>query len=92
MRVFEDMAILPASLLNHYAYSDAPFRPNEAVELVHEPITLQEIVNIWDALKPNLQTAIPYVVRMVLIDSNIAVDEGAPVQARTSKYSKEVEQ
>ncbi|MGH2497413.1 MAG: DUF4255 domain-containing protein [Ktedonobacteraceae bacterium] len=92
MRLLEDMAILPASLLNHYSSADAPFRPDEAVELVQEPITLQEIVNIWDAFKPNLQTAVPYVVRMVLIDSDIAVDEGAPVQARTSHYSKGVAQ
>jgi hypothetical protein len=92
MRVLEDTPILPASILNHYGSADRSFQDNEAVELVHEPISLQEIVNIWDALKPNLQTAIPYVVRMVSIDSTVPLDEGAPVQARANMYNKGVAQ
>lgn len=91
MRMFEDTPILSASLLNHYASAEAPFQPYEAVELVHEPISLQDIVNIWDALKPDLQTSIPYVVRMVLIDSALPLDEGTIVQARTNAYRKGVE-
>lgn len=91
MRILEDTPLLSANLLNHYGSAEATFASHEAIELLYEPISLQEIVNIWDALKPNLQTAIPYVVRMVLLDSAVTVDEGAVVQARTTLHGKGVE-
>ncbi len=88
MRVLEDTPILPARVLNYYASGDETFRPNEAVEMVCEPITLQEIVNIWDAFKPNLQTSVAYVARMIEIDSPNELVEGKPVQTRAFDFGK----
>jgi hypothetical protein len=89
MRVLEDTPILPAKVLNHYGSAGETFRPSEAVELVCEPITLQEIVNIWDAFKPNLQVSVAYVARMIEIDSPIEMVEGPPVQTQVFDFGKE---
>jgi hypothetical protein len=89
MRVLEDTPILPAKVLNYYGSAGETFRPNEAVELVCQPISLQEVVNIWDAFKPSLQVSVAYIARMIEIDSPIEVIEGPPVQTRVFNFGKE---
>jgi hypothetical protein len=90
MRTLENIPILSAEIMNYYATTGAPgesvFHPNETVELVCEPISLQEIVNIWDAFKPNLQLSVAYVARMILLDSEIPLWEGEIVQTRVFDY------
>lgn len=88
MRVLEDTPILPSGLLNSFGPEAEVFRPDEAVELVCEPLSLQEIINIWDAFKPNLQISTAYVARMILIDSMIEEIEGPLVQARVFSMGK----
>ncbi len=83
MRALEDTAILPAELLNHYGTGGDIFHPYEAVEVICEPLALQEIVNIWDAFKPNLQLSVAYVARMVSIDSLVPLPDTQLVQTRT---------
>lgn len=92
MRVLEDTAILPATLLNHHSSEANTFRPNEAVELVSEPLSLQEIVNIWDAFKPNLQLSVAYVARMVMIDSQVELTVAPLAQTREFDMAKELAQ
>lgn len=87
VRVLEDMSILPASVLNHYGEGDI-FRSDEAVELVWEPLALQELVNIWDAFKPNFQISVSYVVRMLEIDSTLPLTEAPLVQTRVMNFGK----
>ena len=89
MRALEDTPILPSSLLNRFSTDPETFSPTEAVELVSEPLTLQDIVNIWDAFKPNLQISVAYVARMVLIDSTVTLPDSAPVQTRVFDFGKE---
>ena len=88
MRTLEDTPILPAKLLNYYGSGSETFRPDESVELVCEPIALQEIVNIWDAFKPNLQISVAYIVRMIEIDSSVELIEGVPAQTRVLSFGK----
>src|SRR6266571_2671364 len=52
-------------------------------------LTLEDIVNIWDAFKPNLQISVAYVARMVLIDSTVTLPDSAPVQTRVFDFGKE---
>jgi hypothetical protein len=94
MRVLENTAILPVGLLNRYVPETESFRSNETVELVFEPLSLQEIVNIWDVFKPNLQLSVAYVVRMLLIDSDIELSaaNGQLVQTREYGFGKGVTQ
>ena len=86
MRVLEDTPILPTGLLNRYGTEPETFRPNETVELVCEPISLQEIVNIWDAFKSNLQLSAAYVARMITIDSQVEISQGVPTQTRVFDF------
>ena len=87
IRVLEDMSILPASVLNHYGEGDI-FHTEEAVELIWEPLPLQEIVHIWDAFKPNFQISVSYVVRMLEIDSELPLAEASLVQTRVINFAR----
>jgi hypothetical protein len=73
MRLLEDNTILPASLLNRYLKEPDVFREDETVELVSDPLPLADYNNLWDKVKPRMQTSVAYVARMVLIDSDIDV-------------------
>lgn len=88
MRTLEDTPIFPAKVLNYYGSGGETFRPEEAVELVCEPIALQEIINIWDAFKPNLQISVAYVARMIEIDSTIELIEEPPAQTHVLSIGK----
>lgn len=91
MRQLEDNAILPAGLLNRFLKEPDVFRADETVELVAEPLSLADFTNVWDKLKPRMQTSVTYVARMVLIDSDIALHEGPPVHTRVFNVAKVVE-
>lgn len=82
MRLMEDQAILSAGHLNHYMPETDTFAPNEAVEIVCEPLSLADYLTLWDRLLPRLPASATYGIRMVLLDSDIAVDEAPRVQTR----------
>ncbi len=88
MRQIEDAAILPAGLLNRYLQEPDVFRSDETVELVSDPLALADFTNVWDKLKPRMQTSMTYVARMVLIDSDIDLREGPLVQTRKFDMAK----
>ncbi len=87
MRALEDNTILPAGLLNKYLRESDVFRADETVELISDPLPLGDLTNVWDKLKPRMQTSMTYVARMVLIDSDIALYEGKAVQTRIFDYA-----
>jgi len=82
MRELDDMAILPAGVLNHYVTETDTFRSDETVELVLESLSLQDIVNIWDVFKPNLQISVAYVARLIAIESQVQIPDAGLVQTR----------
>lgn len=91
MRELENMPILPANLLNHHVQEVDTFRPNEAVELICEPIPLQEMNTLWDgfrANRTNQHLSVTYVARMLLIESDLAIGEYPPVQTRVVNVGK----
>ena len=89
MRVLEDTPILPAGLLNHLMPESETFHANETVELVCETLSLQDWTALWDKLKPQIQTSVTYVARMVPIESNIELTGSGLVQTREFKKSSE---
>lgn len=91
MRHLEDNPSLPAGLLNRYLKERDVFRPEETVDLVFEALSLADFTNIWDKVKPRLQTSALYIARMVLIDSDIDLTEGRPVQTRVFEMAKMTE-
>jgi len=82
IRELGNMPILPSGLLNHFGPEADIFHQDEAVELVFEPLTLQDFANIWEPLKPNLQPSATYVARMVTIESTVQVTDGSNAQTR----------
>jgi hypothetical protein len=82
MRTLEDTPILQAGYLNHYAPEPNIFQAAETVELFYEPISVQDMVAIWDVFKPNQQLSVTYVARMVSIESERGTPEAEAVQTR----------
>lgn len=82
VRTLEDAPILPASMLNRLQ-TKAVFRETETVELVCDPLSLQDLNVIWEVVKPNPPLSISYVARMIAIESEIPLVEGDLVQTRT---------
>jgi hypothetical protein len=82
MRMLEDVAELSAGHLNHYMPETDTFRPNEALEIVCDPLSLADYLTLWDRLVPRLPASATYVLRMVLIDSEVPVPDGERVRTR----------
>jgi hypothetical protein len=82
MRALEDTPILPPGLLNQQGPEPTTFRAHESVEIVGDPLNLQDLNVLWTLLKPNVPLAATYVARFVPIESEIAVIEGPEVQTR----------
>lgn len=82
MRVLEDTPILPAALLN--AKYEGVFHPDENVELILAELSTEDMFRIWETITDsNYQISVPYVARMVFIESRLMKTQGAPVQQRS---------
>ncbi len=89
MRLLEDTAILPAGLLNAAGPEHDTFRPSETVELICEPLSIQDITGVWQGLRADWQLSVTYVARLVLLDSDLELAGGPPVQAHQFTLAKE---
>jgi hypothetical protein len=90
MRQMEDQGVLSAGHLNHYMTETDTFQPHEGIEIICEPLTLTDYLTLWDRLRPRLPPSATYALRMVLIDSDVHVPDGAPVQTRLLDMGKVV--
>lgn len=86
MRTLEDTPLLTSGLLNDVGPEPETFQPQETVELIFEPLALQDLYNIWSALKVAPQLSASYVARAVALDSIVTLTEAAPVQTRQFDY------
>jgi hypothetical protein len=82
MRTVEDTPILPSGILNKYGHEPNTFRPDETVDLVPDTLSIQDMLNVWEVNKHNLQISAAYIARAVTLDSQITEVEGPPVQTR----------
>lgn len=84
MRFLEDNAVVPAALLNQaLTQRNVPaFKPDEAVELLLDPLTLPDHLGLWDKFRSRWMTSLNYGVRMLQLESNRFVDEGPLVVSR----------
>jgi hypothetical protein len=82
MRVMEDSRVIPSGLLNDQAVGSGIFGPNEDVEFVSDPISLQDLYDVWDSFKPVMQLSAAFVVRHLDIDSDVALSGGPTVRTR----------
>lgn len=84
MRVLEDTPILSSSLLNGVRADT--FRGDETVELTGGQLSNEELMRIWDDLGAEYQLSVPYVARVVRIESLSELSEGQPVSRRRFEY------
>jgi hypothetical protein len=88
MRALEDVPILPSGVLNHYIDRHDTFRQEESVELICDSLAIQDLIGVWDKLRPRYQTSATYVARMLTIDSDVKLIEAELVQARGFRMRK----
>jgi hypothetical protein len=88
MRVLADTPSLNASLLNKHSPNPSTFWPDETVELVPDVLSIQDMLNVWEVGKPNLQISAAYIARVVPIESHVTETLGPPVQARLLDMGK----
>lgn len=82
MRAIEDTPILYDSFLNQYGPEPDTFRPGECVDAILETIAYQDLGAVWNVANPNIQPAVPYIVRMLQLDSQLDMSEAGLVQTR----------
>ena len=82
VRALEDTPILPSGVLNQHGPESTTFRPQETVDLVCDPLSLQDLHLLLDLFKPSLPFIVGYVARMVPIDSDVSLIDARAVQTR----------
>lgn len=83
VRTLQDVPVLPASFLSVYAPEADVFRPGEAVELIFDSLSLQDMNNLWGTAKIAPPLSVAYLARMIAIESDVELaDAGPPVQTR----------
>lgn len=80
MRAIADNPVLSSGFLN--AAAAGVFRPDETVDLSAGELTNDEIFQLWQVLPSSLQLSVPYVARVVRIESELLEPTGAPVLER----------
>jgi hypothetical protein len=74
MRVLEDNPTLPAAMLN--AYQPGVFHDDESVDVTLAELTTEDLFHIWEVMINHVyQLSVPYVARVVQIESTEAYDE-----------------
>lgn len=73
MRTLEDFPCLTASFLNERG--SGTFSANETVEIIPGQLTNEELMRIWEDLQVPYQLSVPYVARIVRIDSTVELGE-----------------
>lgn len=82
MRELENTQTLPASLLNNPGPEPGVFDSSESVEITLDHLSTQDWANITDPIKADMQLSVPYIARLVRVDSDISMQEFNVVQTR----------
>ncbi|GAB4280628.1 MAG: hypothetical protein Kow0092_36240 [Deferrisomatales bacterium] len=81
MSQFHQHPILDRSSLS----PDAGWAPDDAVQLVPEELSTEDLMRVWDALAPDYRLSVSYVARVVRIDPEVS-GAGRPVVATRYRY------
>lgn len=90
MRTLEDHAHLPVSLLNSFGPETETFHDDEVVDLTCDVLTMQDMLNINDILKPNITLSVGYIVRTVFLDTQRELPTTQYIQTREYDIAKPV--
>jgi hypothetical protein len=80
MRVLEDNAVVSVAALN--TPIDTVFESDETIEIVSTALSVEDMLRIWDGIPGDFQLSVPYMARVVRIDSERPVSGGGPVLTR----------
>jgi hypothetical protein len=81
MRALEDAGSITAAQLNDYLTEDSIFSVEEDLDLVCDQLSVVDQLSMWDRIRRH-PLFVNYLVRMVLIDSNQALDDTGIVLER----------
>ena len=81
MRAMHELGTLAPTQLNHYLAESDVFAEAESLDAVGDPLSVADYLTLWDRLK-RLPPAATYVLRMLLLDSEIPIDEYPLVEER----------
>jgi hypothetical protein len=81
LRTIDDIGPLLASRLNNALSESDVFHPDEALELVLEPLSVSDHLTVWDRIK-TMPLFANYVVRMLMLDSEAEITEAPLVVER----------
>jgi hypothetical protein len=81
MRALEDAGSITAAQLNDYLTEDSIFSVEEDLDLVCDPLSVVDQLSMWDRIRRH-PLFVNYLVRMVLLDSNQALDDTGIVLER----------
>jgi len=84
MRILEDRPVIQAPVLNGVRRN--VFREDETVEVVSGQLTNEELMRIWDDLPAEYHLSVPYVARVIRIESSLEVSPDSLVQQRQLEY------
>ncbi len=86
MRTLEDTPILPASILNSVV--PGVFREDESVDILLADLSTEDLFRIWEVIGNDAyQLSIPYVARIIHIESEHGLEEAGPVQLRRQRMA-----
>ncbi len=88
MRTLEEAPVLSAGRLNHVGPETDVFQPNETIEVIFHSLSLQDLSNLWGAIKSSLPVSVGYIARVIGLDSTIPTEETVPVQTREFGFTK----
>jgi hypothetical protein len=81
LRAMHDLGPLVASQLNHFLAESDIFAEAESLDLVNDPLSVGDQLTLWDRIK-QMPPAATYAMRMLLLDSEVDLDEHPVVVER----------
>ncbi len=74
LRAMHDLGPLVASQLNHFLAESDIFAEAESLDMVNDPLSVADQLTLWDRIK-YMPPAATYAMRMLLLDSDLSLDE-----------------
>jgi hypothetical protein len=74
LRAMHDLGPLVASELNHFLAESDIFAEAESLDMVNDPMSVADQLTLWDRIK-YMPPAATYAMRMLLLDSDLSLDE-----------------
>ena len=69
IRVIQDTQTLPSGLLNHFGPEHDVFGPTETVDVLLEPLSMQDMSYVWEGADARREPSATYVARILELES-----------------------